>query len=148
MKPTFRQAERADIELLLGFVREYYAFDGHSYERESVRAALDRLLGDPSLGQIWLICDGQEPIGYVVLALGYSIEYRGRDAFVDELYLRESYRGRGIGTQTFAFLEAAGRALGVRALHLEVEHHNTGAQRFYRAIGFYDQERYLMTKLL
>jgi ribosomal protein S18 acetylase RimI-like enzyme len=83
----------------------------------------------------------------VVLAFGYSLEYRGRDAFVDEIYIRASHRRRGIGTLTFAFLEQACRELGVRALHLEVEHHNTAARQFYRKLGFYDQERHLMTRL-
>jgi len=146
MEPTFRAAERADVETLLDMVREYYEFDGHTYERDALRQALEGLLDDPARGHAWLICDGPAPIGYVVLTLGYSVEYHGRDAFVDELYIRPAYRRGGIGTQTFAFLEDACRALQVRALNLEVERHNTGAQQFYRAIGFADQDRYLMTR--
>jgi GNAT superfamily N-acetyltransferase len=71
----------------------------------------------------------------------------GRDAFVDEIYLRESHRRQGIGTQAFAFLEQACRELGVRALRLEVEHRNAAAREFYRTAGFYDQQRHLMTRL-
>jgi len=148
MEPTFRAAERADVETLLDMVREYYEFDGHTYERDALRQALEGLLDDPARGHAWLICDGPAPIGYVVLTLGYSVEYHGRDAFVDELYIRASHRGRGLGTRTLAFLEATCRALQVRALHLEVERHNTSAQRLYRKIGFYDQDRYLMTRLV
>jgi len=83
-----------------------------------------------------------------VLAFGYSLEYRGRDAFVDEIYIRESHRRHGIGTQTFAFLEQECQALSVRALHLEVEHRNASAQQFYSTVGFHDQERHLMTRLI
>jgi GNAT superfamily N-acetyltransferase len=148
MEPTFQVAELAELETLLEFVHEYYEFDQHTYNRDAARVALDRLLHAPELGRIWLICDGPTPIGYVVLTLGYSIEYHGRDAFVDELFIRASHRGRGIGAQTFVFLEQVCRGLEVRALHLEVERHNTGAQQFYRKIGFYDQDRYLMTRLI
>jgi GNAT superfamily N-acetyltransferase len=148
MKPTFRLAEHADLEVLLDFVREYYEFDGHPYDRDALRVALGGLLGELSLGRIWLICHGDAPVGYIVLTLSYSIEYRGRNAFVDELYIRESHRRHGIGTRAFAFLEDACRALDVRALHLEVERHNAGTQRFYRAVGFYDEDRYLMTRLI
>jgi hypothetical protein len=38
-------------------------------------------------------------VGCVVLTLGYSLELLGRDAFIDEFYLREVYRGRGWGRQ-------------------------------------------------
>jgi GNAT superfamily N-acetyltransferase len=39
-------------------------------------------------------------VGYIVLTFGYSLEYLGRDAFIDEFYLRESYRGRRWGRRT------------------------------------------------
>ena len=148
MQATFRCAAPADLELLLIFNREFCALDQHPFDEEALRPAIDRLLRDESLGRIWLIQDGTQAIGYMVLAFGYSLEYRGRDAFVDEIYIRESHRRRGIGTQAFAFLERACRDLGVRALHLEVEHRNSAAQQFYHTVGFYDQERHLMTRLL
>jgi GNAT superfamily N-acetyltransferase len=148
MQATFRLATPADLDLLLIFNREFCAFDQHPFDAATLRPALDRLLRDESLGRIWLIQDDAQAIGYLVLTFGYSLEYRGRDAFVDEIYIRESHRRRGIGTQTFAFLEQVCQALGVRALHLEVEHRNTSAQQFYRTVGFYNQERHLMTRLI
>jgi ribosomal protein S18 acetylase RimI-like enzyme len=148
MQPTFKLAAPSDCESLLVFIREFYELDQHPYDEATLRPALDALLRDQSLGRVWLIQDGIIAIGYVVLAFGYSLEYRGRDAFVDEIYIRASHQHRGVGTHAFAFLEQACRALGVRALHLEVEHRNTAAQQFYRKAGFYDQERYLMTRLI
>ncbi len=143
---SFQAATQEDIPLLLQFMQEYYEFDQHPYQAAPAQTALERLICDPNLGRVWLICADSEAVGYGVLTLGYSLEYLGRDAFVDELYIREAYRRQGIGQQTFQFLEEVCRTLGVQALHLEVEHHNTSAQAFYRKIGFYDQERYLMTR--
>jgi GNAT superfamily N-acetyltransferase len=148
MPATFKLAAPADLDLLLILNREFCAFDQHPFDEPALRPALDRLLRDESLGRVWLIEDGEAPIGYLVLAFGYSLEYRGRDAFVDEIYIRESHRRQGIGTQAFAFLETACRELGVRALHLEVEDRNAAAQQFYRTVGFHDQERHLMTRLI
>jgi diamine N-acetyltransferase len=146
MEPTFKAADHADLDILLDLVRAYYTFDGHHYDRDVVRAALEGLMRAPAFGRIWLICDGPAPIGYVVLTIGYSIEYRGHDAFVDELYLDERYRGRGWGWRALAFVEQACRELDVNALHLEVERANTNAYALYRKFGFEDQERYLMTR--
>jgi len=44
MEPTFRAAERADVETLLDMVREYYEFDGHTYEHDALRQALGETL--------------------------------------------------------------------------------------------------------
>ncbi|MBD2459995.1 GNAT family N-acetyltransferase [Oscillatoria sp. FACHB-1407] len=75
-----------------------------------------------------------------------NLEFRGRDAFIDELFVQADYRGRGIGTAAPELLEAQCRELEVRALHLEVEHENAKAQQFYRKVGFGDRHYYLMTK--
>jgi ribosomal protein S18 acetylase RimI-like enzyme len=146
MEPTFKLADHGDLDTLLDMVRDYYAFDGHTYDRDVVRAALEGLMRKPAFGRTWLICDGAAPVGYVVLTVGYSIEYHGHDAFVDELYLAESHRGRGWGQRALAHVEQSCRELGVHALHLEVERENITAQAVYRKFGFADEGRYLMTR--
>ena len=146
METTFRIAERADSETLLEFMREYYEFDHLPFDEPIARAALTKFVGAESLGRVWLISYEGEAIGYLVLTLGYSLEYGGRDAFLDEVYIRASHRGRGIGQSALAFVEDVCRSLGVRALHLEVERANTSAHGLYRKAGFVDHDRYLMTK--
>jgi len=144
--PDFRLASEADTETLLSLMREYYAFDGHAFEEALARPALITLLRDPSLGRVWLICDNNVAVGYVVLAFGYSLEYLGRDAFIDELYLRESHRGRGWGRYTLEFVEECARGFDVRSIHLEVTRHNSTAVAVYRTLGFKDHDHFLMSK--
>jgi GNAT superfamily N-acetyltransferase len=144
--PQFRIAVRADADVLLTFMREYYAFDGHGYDREKARAALVSLLDNPAFGRAWIILDGDSPAGYVVLCFGYSLEWLGRDAFVDEFFLREDYRGRGWGKITMAFLEEAARDLGIRTLHLEVVDQNEAALQLYRKLGFQEHKSSFLSK--
>jgi len=118
--PQFRIADASDAELLLDFMQAYYALDGFAYDREKARAPLIPFLQNPNFGRAWLVLDGETPVGYAVLCFGYSLEWLGRDAFVDELFLREDYRGRGWGRTTMVFLEDAARKLGVKTLHLGV----------------------------
>jgi len=147
MEINFKIAETPDLEILVKFIREYYEFDSHLFEENSIRATLLKLLLDASVGRVWLICKGEAAVGYIVVTFGYSLEYRGRDAFIDEFYIRASDRRQGIGKRTIQFLERICPELGINALHLEVERKNTRAQNFYRQVGFVDQNRYLMTKL-
>jgi GNAT superfamily N-acetyltransferase len=127
-------------------MREYYAYDGHAFDEPKARTALLDFLRDPLLGRAWLIYDEETPVGYIVLTLGYSLEFVGRDAFIDEFFLSESHRSRGWGRKTMDFVEDFARSLGVRAIHLEVVRSNRNALEVYRKLGFHDHEHHLMTK--
>jgi ribosomal protein S18 acetylase RimI-like enzyme len=56
-------------------------------------------------------------------------------ALVDLVVLPE-FRGRGVGDELMAAVEAEGRARGVAALDLAVVAPNEGARRFYERHGF------------
>lgn len=146
METTFVIATQADLEILVQFMREYYEFDHLPFDEQVARAAVEQFIGDNSLGCLWLIHYDAEAVGYLVLTLGYSLEYGGRDAFIDEVYIRASHRGRGVGQRALAFAEETCRSLDVRALHLEVERENTNAHALYRKVGFVNHDRYLLTK--
>jgi len=112
------------------------------------RVIFDQFVRDSPYGRAWLVVEGEHPIGYVVLTISFSFEYRGCDAYIDELYIAEEHRGRGIGRRAMAFVETMAHELGVNAMHLEVSRANTAALELYRRIGYVDHDRYLMTKWL
>ena len=144
--PQFRLAVESDADRLLDFMKEYYAFDGHGYDREKARAALIPLLENLNFGRAWLILDDATPVGYAVLCFGYSLEWLGRDAFVDEIYLSEGYRDRGWGKQSMDFLENAARELGIRTLHLGVVRGNERALHLYEKVGFHKHDSTFLSK--
>lgn len=144
----YQMATISDLTLLLELVKEFHEGEQLPFDAQADGRALENLLLKQSLGQVWLIQSGDEAIGYIVLTLGYSIEYRGQDAFIDEFYLRPAYRKQGIGTMTLTFAEEVCRTLGVQALHLEVDFDNADAQRLYHKVGYQRHDRFLMTKWL
>ncbi|MCA1815355.1 MAG: GNAT family N-acetyltransferase [Acidobacteria bacterium] len=148
MQATFTVARPGDAERLVPLLREFYDYDHIPLDEPAARRALAQLLADARLGLVYLIELGGELVGYLVVTFGFSLEFKGRDAFVDELFLRAEFRGRGLGGRALAVAEETCRAEGVRALHLEVERANTGAQGVYRRAGFKDHDRYLLTKWL
>jgi GNAT superfamily N-acetyltransferase len=105
-------------------------------------------LNNPELAQIYLIFRGAELAGYFALTFCFSLEFHGRFALFDELYLREPYRRQKLGKAVVAFAEDLCRKAGVKAVRLEVGRKNQGAQSLYRAAGFKEDERNLMTKWL
>ncbi|HET7292465.1 MAG TPA: GNAT family N-acetyltransferase [Vicinamibacteria bacterium] len=143
--PSLRRAAPEDAGGLLELMRAYYAEDAYPFDEVRSPAALMALLEDDRLGEVWLAAEGELPLGYVVICFGWSLEYRGRDAFVDEVFVERSARGRGLGRALVDHAIRRCRALGVRALHLEVERSKERTQALYRSLGFRDNDRRLMT---
>jgi ribosomal protein S18 acetylase RimI-like enzyme len=142
-------ARPENIPVLIRLMQEYYAFDGVEFEQDNAVLALTTLLRNEGFGRVWLVWQDDLPVGYVVITFGYSLEFGGRDAFIDELYIQKPYRGLGIGTTILKRVESTLRALGIGALHLEVEGDNQRAQQFYAANGFEARQRFhLMSKRL
>jgi ribosomal protein S18 acetylase RimI-like enzyme len=136
------------LDLALNLMARLYAEDSGAFNRERARRASQYLLEHPEYGAIWLIQVGGQTIGYVVLTLGYSLEFDGQFGLLDELYIEGPWRGQGIGTEALAFVERECRARGLAAVRLEVAHRNTGALQLYRRAGFETHDRHLMTKWL
>ena len=137
-----------DLEDLMPLMQEFYAGERLSFDERVLRRALVELWREPLHGAVWLARFGGSAVGYGVLCFGFSLEYRGRDAFVDELFVRPDRRNSGIGSHLLDAMEAACRESGIDALHLEVDHDNPHGRRLYVRRGFVDHERNLMTKWL
>ena len=147
MQITFHPAVAADLPELVGMMRELQEDDPWSipFEEAEAAEAMEKLLRDSSLGRVWIIAADGHTIGYIVMCFDYSLEYRGRGAWVDEFFVRRTYRGSGIGTQALDFFLLQARELEVSVVYLEVNHGNPAID-LYRRKGFEDHQRYLMTR--
>ncbi len=146
---SYRIVSPSEAPALAELMRAYYAFDGHDFDEARVMRTLAEFLASPDHGRAWFIEQDGAIAGYMVICFGYSLEFGGRDAFVDEIYLHEPFRGRGLGREALAFMMAEAKRLGIKALHLEVEEENAPAQRLYEALGFTGRDRFrLMSRPL
>jgi ribosomal protein S18 acetylase RimI-like enzyme len=143
---SFAPATTADLETVFSMMRALYEYDRLDFEESRLRRALLGLLQDGRLGRVFLIRDGEAVAGYVALTFQYGLEAGGREIFIDELFIKEPHRGRGLGRDALKFLDELARFEGAVALHLAVEIHNTKAQGFYLAAGFGEPRRYLMSR--
>lgn len=151
MQTTLRGAVPSDLDILDAFSEAYHRFEGLPTPPEIRRGALAALLADPTLGRLYLVrcetADSTADVGFAALAFGFSIELGGRDAFLDELFLVEGSRGRGIGAEVLELLSAEARKLDLAALHLLVDQRNERAVRLYRSRGFVERSGFRMMTL-
>jgi ribosomal protein S18 acetylase RimI-like enzyme len=144
----FQLLSDQELPALLELMREFYAQQHMRFDEPAASLAVNNALSNPELAQIYLIFRGTELAGYFVLTFCFSLEFHGRFALLDEVYLREPYRRQKLGKAVVAFSEDLCKKSGIRALRLEVGRENQPAQSLYLAAGFKVDERNLMTKWL
>ena len=142
MTTEIRLATIRHIDELLPLVSAYHDFEGIVQDGEMRRKTISTLLLAPELGPVWLISHAGTLAGYIAICLGYSIEFGGRDAFVDEFFLLDDFRGKGIGTVVLEMVIERLKEDSVKALHLEVGQSNQRAQAMYAAAGFVLRDSY------
>jgi ribosomal protein S18 acetylase RimI-like enzyme len=148
MNVLFQLLSEQELPALLEMMREFYSQQHMRFDETGAGMAIDKLLQSPGHGQVYFIFRGNELAGYFALTFCFSLEFHGRFALLDELYLREAFRRQKLGKAVVAFAEDLCRKAGIHALRLEVRRENQPAQSLYQSAGFKEDARNLMTRWL
>lgn len=141
---TFKPLQHSDIDIILPMMHDFYTIDGYPIDVEVSRKLFEEFITDEKLGRSWLIYFDNQIVGYTILTFVFSFEYKGTIAFLDELYLNEKSRGKGIGKQVVDFIHQQAIELSLKIIYLEVEGHNKNAQKLYLSKDFVIHNRQLM----
>ena len=143
MSAAFPLAKPEHLDRLVALVGSFHAETGIEQTDEDRRNGLAPLLEGTPYGVAYLIGPARAPIGYIIITFGWSVEFGGLDAIIDEIYVRPGVRGRGIATEALLAVPNALAGGGLRAIHLEVERSNEIAQKLYHRAGFRPRENYM-----
>ena len=141
---SFKPLEIADIEVITQMMQNFYAIDNYPMDVEVAKNLFQEFITNEHLGKSWLIYSENEIVGYIILTYIFSFEYGGKIAFLDELFIKETARGKGFGKEAIQFIQGEVPKLSLKLLYLEVEPHNENAQKLYLAHDFELHNRKLM----
>ena len=103
--------------------------------REHFEQGFDEMMrSDVYVQGYMLVCDGNN-VGYCVIMKTYSVEAGGITIWIDELFVLEEYRSKGLGRELFKYIEENGDKK-LRRIRLEVELENGRAISLYKKMGF------------
>lgn len=126
-----------DREDYIRFSTEFYnssAVD-KPVPREHFEQGFDEMMrSDVYVQGYMLVCDGNN-VGYCVTMKTYSVEAGGITIWIDELFVLEEYRSKGLGRELFEYIEENGDKK-LRRIRLEVELENGRAISLYKKMGF------------
>ena len=117
---------------LLAAFRDHLGYDQPS--DASMLASVERLIGREDAE--YLLAGDGEPVGVVQVRYRWSVWWDAEDCWLEDLYVSEQARGRGVGrTLTQAVIDRA-TARGCRRGELDVSSENPAAMALYRSLGF------------
>lgn len=134
------QAESsAELDMIRAMFQEYQEWLGLDLCFQGFQTELATLPGEyaPPRGRLWYVQSGGEAVGCIALKpISETV------AEMKRLYLREAYRGRGLGRFVVERLLAEARSLGYRHVRLDTLPQMGAAIGLYRVLGFREIEPY------
>jgi GNAT superfamily N-acetyltransferase len=127
---------------------EFYDEAGFPLPVDPAARSFTQLLDDPRLGESWLVEEDRSVVGYLVVTFGFSMEFGGTRAFVDDFFVRRSSRGQGLGAAALQTVRKECSDRGVRALLVETGPDEHPARRLYAREGFEVTGRVLLSQAL
>lgn len=136
MSVNIRRARASEAGLVLDFVRELAEYEKLSHEVEATEAMIaDALFGsDPRLFCGIAEWNG-EPVGFAVWFLNFSTFSGRHGIYLEDLYVRPSHRGRGLGKALLIHLAKECVDNGWSRLQWAVLDWNGPSIAFYKSLG-------------
>jgi len=152
MSLFFRAATPADWENLTPFMLGLYKEDPspNTITLETIARTLQESIQHPEKLQLiaFELADPNRPlqlIGYSLLVFYWSNELGGNVIFIDELFIATAFRGQGIATQFFTWLEQT-FSPHTQGFALETTPTNVRARALYEKLGFRPYKNQLLFK--
>lgn len=132
-----RQIQLKDREIYLQLAQEFYQTNAvlHSIPVSHMEHTFEELMRSNEYAEAYIFEVDDEIAGYALLAKTYSQEAGGRIIWIEELYVRDQYRSKGLGKQFFEYLDNH-MAEDTARVRIEVEKTNDGAISLYKKIGY------------
>jgi GNAT superfamily N-acetyltransferase len=131
-----RSMEASHLDALLALCREHAAYEKADFhENGQVERWRSALFADPPALHGWVALDAGEPCGFMTVTVDFATWSAERFAYMDCLYLREPYRGLGLGRHFFEKLRDFCVARHCRWSEWQTPPDNDSGIGFYRRMG-------------
>ena len=142
-----RKMRSEDKKTYMEMAREFYHSDAvlHPVPDTYFERTADEALRSDVYAEIFLFECENEAAGYGLIAKTYSQEAGGMVWWIEEVYVREAFRSKGIGREFFEYLDKV-KGSAVTRMRLEVEEDNTRAVALYKKLGYKPLEYAQMIK--
>ncbi|HET7657179.1 MAG TPA: GNAT family N-acetyltransferase [Bacillales bacterium] len=111
---------------------------GEKDSYQHVRNGIDQVLDDDSRSRILIAEDKGEILGMALLNIGISLRDGGKYVWLNELYVHNEYRNKGIGRKLLLYIIYWAETEQIKTIELETGVSNSVTKHLYNSLGFYD----------
>jgi len=140
---AIRQGVFSDLEELAGLFDQYRVFQGKTSDLPAARAFLKARF-DHGESVVFMAHEGSVPVGFAQLYPSYSSTSLARVFILNDLFVSEAGRRKGVASGLLAAVEAYGWAHGATRVTLNVARDNTAGQALYAARGWSQDTQFFM----
>ena len=145
---VLRPARPGDVPLVLALIRELADYERLSDAVVADETLLaDALFGDAPAAEVVIAEVDGAPAGFALFFQTFSTFLGRRGLYLEDLFVRPAYRGRGLGRRLMAHLAALAVARGCGRFEWTVLDWNAPAIGFYRALGAVGQDEWTVQRL-
>ncbi len=130
-----RTAEEEDIPMILEFVLELAEYEGAKDQIRSTEEGLREALFTRKVADALIAELEGEPIGFAIWAYSFSTFTGKPTLYIDDLYVREQYRGRGIGSRLFSFIAEVACKKDCGRMDWYCMNSNVSGMKYYHNMG-------------
>jgi GNAT superfamily N-acetyltransferase len=131
MNIEIRKGESKDFVQVFALIKEFAIF---ITTPEKVLTSAEQMEADKDFFQCYVALDGDKVIGFATYFFAYY-SWSGKAIYLDDLYVKESYRRLGIGTKFFDTILETGKKANCKKLKWQVSNWNNKAIEFYKKRG-------------
>lgn len=135
MNSIIRPMIQEDKDCVLEMMRIFYASPAvlSNGSEEIFNNDIDNCVGECPFVEGYVFEGEQGVRGYAMVAKSFSTEFGKPCIWIEDLYLKPEYRGMGLGSSFFEFIE---KKYAGHLFRLEVEEENERAIKTYKKNGF------------
>lgn len=145
--PAFRFAEEGDTPLILQFIRELADYEGMLSEVVADEATLKEwIFRKQKAGVLFVLADGRE-VGFALFFHNFSTFLGRAGLYLEDLYVKPEYRGRGYGKAILKKLAAIAVERGCGRLEWWCLDWNRPSIDFYLSLGAQPMEDWTVYRI-
>jgi GNAT superfamily N-acetyltransferase len=129
-------ATAEDFDRLVPMAITCHEVRGQALDSGRLRAALLPLLEGSPHGMVYLIGPRAAPVGYIALGTGWSVAMGGLECRIEDFWIRDRIRGRGVGSEVLAALGQELGRHGLACLTVTFPTADQSAERLFARSGF------------
>ena len=144
----FREAKREDVALILDFIKGIAEYEKLLPEVEATTELLEEWLFRKNVARVIFVMEDEIEVGFVLYFYNFSTFVGKSGIYIEDLFVKPEFRGRGHGKALMEYLIAKGKREGLRRMEWTCLDWNTPSIEFYKSLGARPMDEWTNFRLL